>query len=77
MTGNCRYRRPVQLRLIAAALRRMSTELLQEERDAGTLALIAEVLEPREFCRPSSWLTLAARNEPANAVQIQAWQRRE
>ncbi len=67
----------IEQSLLAASLRGMAAELLEKERDTGRRTLIAQIFEPRRRRRPRAWLTLAARNQPMDALQIQVRERRE
>jgi len=49
----------------------MAAQLLEKERNAPALALIAQVFEPSDFSLSCPWLTLAASDQPADPIEIQ------
>jgi hypothetical protein len=48
----------------------MTTQLFQKERYARALTLLAEIFEPGQLRRACSHLTLAACDQPVDAVKI-------
>src|SRR5438034_7680706 len=67
----------IEERPFRATLRRVSSELLEEERHASAIALIAQIFEPLDLCGPRARLTLASGDQPLNPFEVEFRKRSE
>ena len=63
--------------VLSAPLRGMAAELLEEESNAGSGALITQIAEPIHGRRATAALTLATGDQPVDAVQIEVCEWRQ